>query len=55
MVAVFALLPLWSAALSLKDIVIRKNAADLRFLPISCSARDITIAAANLGDKPGAF
>lgn len=41
--------------LSLKDIVTRQHAADVRFLPVSCSARDITIAAANLGDRPGLF
>ena len=49
--AAAAIIPLWSAALSLRELLPRR--ADLRVFPISCNVNEINLAVSNLGGQPG--
>ncbi len=51
--AAVALLPLWSMAVSLWQIAKPRN-AEIHLSALMCTAREITVAAANIGQKTGA-
>lgn len=52
-VAAVALAPLWSMAVSLYQIAMPRN-AEIHLSALTCTAREITVAAANVGQKTGA-
>ena len=49
--ALVAIIPLWSAAWSLREFIPRR--ADLRVIPIACTISEVKLAVTNLGSQPG--
>jgi hypothetical protein len=51
--AVLALLPLWTMAVSLRELAFARQVADLRFSVLSCTPQTISVAVSNVGTQAG--